>query len=1090
MSLNLENLIKNILSPINEIRKSSEQELNNYFENMTISDLDFLFNQLIILKDENIKIYISILIKKFIEEKISKNNEELFINYFSKNKMNIINLLLSNNISNKIINMLIISLCKSLSYFKNYENLFIDNIYEIFSFFSQYYLSKKQSQNIKEIIQILYICKKFIKFMKTATVNQKVENLIKDFYSVIISDYNIICKNIINNINNNTLLESLTYYLKLFKHSNIFIDDIYSDKILNNTYDLNVFILNSLVSNNIKIIEQNNLSKIIFDIIFLSNKIIILYISQVNTLSTQTLSKYAEMFYIFIKEQNVFNYIQNILKNLKNIPEFLESKFLLDIINFFYELLQICSIQEFTNLQIFGNGITDNAIEISDFFRNKFWTHEKLKNLLIFILTNYLVFKPKEIIMGQEEPEDFYLWFINSDCAQYDLRGKAGLVCRFIYDVFRKEIKDIYLSMENDLYDLVKKEINLLKNNRYLNDEQLNIKCALLSYYYYTDSYFGSKKLDKHKWFDEILLVHIDPNFIIKKKNEFFSIFITMYILTKINSYSADSKIKYAIFLRIMNVFLNKNCDNILLDLSSIDFIYDYVEEETNDIELPKNILNEYILKICNILENVSSPDIHNKIIETTNGLLKKVVDDQLNLNFPNIFPVLQRIWQSNYEQNKNYKKEIKVINKISLIRSNLIKLISIFVKKIGLFVTFDNNENNNIKFFYSNYFNFIYQIVGYSLSINSPECEFLCKDAFNLIIFIQDDFFDNTSLSIISDINELSNPINSCLCFPSFFKTYDYLNILLSNLSNSNQYFILQFSAVEQFISLSFCNEISNLLEQINFIDKIIYIFNYYINNYINDYSLFIFNVIEYAYYIILYHSKINKNNKNKLNEYIYKLIQCKLSDNDLENNIKNIIDNYEKNSNDISSLKQEEIKLINIYIGIIQLTNRYIFINASLQNIINNEINIFIANKIMHLSKYLSDKNHIFNYIQKTMIKNCIYNLIKLIDEKVDKNINLSLIEIYKNISKSHFLSKKDKTLNHWLFFFNKIYNDYYVSKFNTEEDKLRYEWKKMIEKDVQQIDSINKDYKLKFLMISSDKMYNNEDEELSYYIIYKII
>ena len=66
MSLNLENLIKNILSPINEIRKSSEQELNNYFENMTISDLDFLFNQLIILKDENIKIYISILIKKFI----------------------------------------------------------------------------------------------------------------------------------------------------------------------------------------------------------------------------------------------------------------------------------------------------------------------------------------------------------------------------------------------------------------------------------------------------------------------------------------------------------------------------------------------------------------------------------------------------------------------------------------------------------------------------------------------------------------------------------------------------------------------------------------------------------------------------------------------------------------------------------------------------------------------------------------------------------------------------------------------------------------------------------------------------------------
>ena len=361
---------------------------------------------------------------------------------------------------------------------------------------------------------------------------------------------------------------------------------------------------------------------------------------------------------------------------------------------------------------------------------------------------------------------------------------------------------------------------------------------------------------------------------------------------------------------------------------------------------------------------------------------------------------------------------------------------------------------------------------------MDSPECEFICKDAFNLIIFIQDDFFDNTSLSMISDINDLNNPINTCQCFPSFFKTYNYLNILLSNLSNSNQYFILQFSAIEQFISLSFCTEISNLLEQINFIDKIIYIFNYYINKYINDYPLFIFNVIEYIYYIILYHSKISQNNKNKLNEYIYKLIQCKLSDNNFENNIKNIINNYENNNNDISLLKREEITLINIYIGIIQLTNRYIFINASLQNIINNEINIFIANKIIYLSKYLSDKNHILNYIQKTMIKNCIYNLLKLINEKVDKNINFNLNNIYKDISKSHFLSKKDKILNHWLFFFNKIYNDYYASKFNTEEDKLKYEWKKIIEKDVQQIDQINKEYKLKYLMLSSDKMYNNED------------
>ena len=543
-----------------------------------------------------------------------------------------------------------------------------------------------------------------------------------------------------------------------------------------------------------------------------------------------------------------------------------------------------------------------------------------------------------------------------------------------------------------------------------------------------------------------------------------------MYILTKINSYSSDSKIKYTVFLKIMNVFLCKDFDCLLLNLSSIDFIYDYVEEETNNIELPKNFLNSYIIKICQMLENISSPDIHNKIIETTNSLLQKAAEDQLNLNFPAIFPILQKIWQNNYENNK-FNNTINSSNKISLLRSNLLKLIRLFVKKIGLFSIFDNNKN-----FYENYFNFIYQIIGYSISINSSQSEFLCKDAFYLILFIQDDFVDNTPLSMISDINQLNNPITSYIYFPTFFKTYDYLNILLSNISNSNQYFILQFASIEQFISLSFCQEISNILDQINFVDKIIYIFNYFMNNHINDFNLFIFNTIEYIYYIILTHSKINQNNKNKLNEYIYKLIQSKLSDNNFENNINNIINSYEKNNNDSSSLKEEEKNLMNIYIGIIQLTNRYIFINAYISNIINNEINIFLANKMIFLSKFISSDNHLFNIIQKTMLINCVFNLKQLINENVNKDFNLQLKEIFKNISKSHFLSKNDKTLNHWLFFFNKIYNDHYVSKFTFEEDKLKYEWRKIIEKDVQQIDSINKDYKIKFLLLSSDAMYNN--------------
>ena len=123
-------------------------------------------------------------------------------------------------------------------------------------------------------------------------------------------------------------------------------------------------------------------------------------------------------------------------------------------------------------MQIFGKGFTDNAIEVSDYFRNNFWNHEKFQNLLIFILKNYLAFKPKEIIMGQEEPEDFYLWFCNSDSFEYDLRGKAGRVCRLIYDIYRKEIKDIYSSLENDLYSLTEIGLKYLAygGNTRLND--------------------------------------------------------------------------------------------------------------------------------------------------------------------------------------------------------------------------------------------------------------------------------------------------------------------------------------------------------------------------------------------------------------------------------------------------------------------------------------------------------------------------------------------------------------------------------------------------------------------------------------------
>ena len=1082
MSYDLEIIIKDILSPFNDIRKSAETKFNYFFENMNIKDLDSLIDQLNNSKDENTKVFICVIIKKYISEKISKNNYELFIQYFSQNKVKFINILLHKETTIKLIKNLIICLFEALSTLKINESLYIDNIFDIFSYFSQFYSNKKNSKEINEITRCLFIFEKFIKYIEKVTFNEKLESSIRNFYSIIIDDY----KNNIFNIINGKLtkelfilcLENAIYYLKLFKHSNTFVDSSYSDIILNNTYDLNVYILNQLISNNIQN-ENNDISKFIFDIIFLSNKIIIIYISQVTTLSIQTLQKFADIFYIYIKEENIFNYINNILQNSKNISNNMGTKFLFDIINFFYELLQLCSIQEFTELQIFGKGFTENAIEISDFFRNKYWDKEKIKNLILFLIKNYFGLKNKEIIMGQNEPEDFYLLFYNSDAFHHDLRAMAGKVCRIIYDIFRKDIKDIYISMENELFNLTKLEYDLISKNQRLNDNQINIKLALLIYYYFVDSHFGSKKLDQHKWLEQILLSQIETNFIIKK-NEIFSSFIAMYILTKINSYISDSKTKYLIFLKIMDLFLCKSFDYLLLDLGSIDYIYDYVEEEMNNIEIPKNMVNNYIIKICQILGQVSSPDIHNKILETTNNLVKKTFDDEINLIFPEVLPILQKIWENNSNEiNNNYNNS----NKLLLIRSNLIKLIELFIKKVGFFISYnekDNNANDNTNVikqnFYETYFNFIYQMIGYSINVKIPYCDYLCKSALNLIIFIQDDFVDNSSLSLISNINDLHNPLNSSFYFNYFIKTYQYLDILLSNLSDSNQYFILQFDAIEQFISFSFEKEISTILENNNFIDKIIYIFNYFIKNHINQYNLYIFNSIEYIYYIILTHSKINDEHRKKLNDYIYQIIQNFFGDNDFENKINNLIDRYEKNIEDIFFSRDDDIYLMNIYIGIIQLANRYIFINATNYKNINNDLNVFIGKKIVTLNKFLTQKCYVLNIIQKNIIRNCIFNLNRLLNENIDKNLIFNLNEIYKCISKSNYISKSDKILSHWLYFFNKIYNEYYCSKLEGAEETLKYFWKRNIEKDVQLIDNENKDYKIKYLMLASDTIYDN--------------
>ena len=84
----------------------------------------------------------------------------------------------------------------------------------------------------------------------------------------------------------------------------------------------------------------------------------------------------------------------------------------------------------------------------------------------------------------------------------------------------------------------------------------------------------------------------------------------------------------------------------------------------------------------------------------------------------------------------------------------------------------------------------------------------------------------------------------------------------------------------------------------------------------------------------------------------------------------------------------------------------------------------------------------------------------------------------DIYNQVTENQFTPEKISNINHWLYFFNRIYNSRNF-KGITEEFGLRTTWLNLFEKDVQLIDSIKKDYNIKFLMLASDIMFVNEKQ-----------
>ena len=1052
--LNIEEIYNSYNSYDNNIRKNAENQIGTIIENCNLSDFDYLFNYLINNNNNQINLFVSLIIKKYCENILEKNDLRIK-EYILLKKYDIINIILNINDDYKINNILVFSFSNLLNIFEDeqYNQIFDDIFLKLFQFYKE---QKNINNNYKKTFQILFIFFKFLKYSKN-----KIKKNFNEMYKILINDFNDIM-NLLFSENNNLYeihLEYINLYLKLFKYSLNYISSDDSKKILEIIFNFLNKILNIILNDNI-----NSLSKYLFDNIFLSNKILIKYLSNLDRIDINIASNFLNIFYTYVENEKILNKILCFIQKQKN--------FLMDIIDFFIETIQIAGNSSYNLLVIFKNIYSDNEILISDYFNN-YYTIDKIQKLLIFIIKNYLVFNINDIELSNNNPEEFYLNLDNLSIG-YDMREKGGFLFRIICDMYKKELKDFFLNVENELLNLINKEINLYQNKQNPNFNDINLKLGIYSCFCYIAVIYFNKKRDYDKWINKILLINFENEFLLKS-NEIFSKYLVIKIFSKILDYKELDKYRAKILNSIYKIFTS---NNNIINFAIIDFLFFYFNDSFLETDIPNNFLEDYIIKICDLLQKTINPDIHSKIIKTSSLILDKFKDEEIVKIFPSILPVLQLLWNNNWDiyQNK-YKQNNVSYNSIGIARKNIIMLLSIFIKKCGIFITTDGVNIIN-----ENYFNYIYNLIGISINIKSTENCLFINNCFNLLFLIFDEFFNTTGLSINCEFNSLKNPIENSIYYKYFIKIYDYLNIILDNLNNSNEFFIYQFMLIENYISYSFIKQISNFLENINFINKIIYILNKFENQIFETFNLFFCNFIEYLYFIIENYSYFNNNDKMNFENYIFNLIN-KIFNKISETQIISIINNKIQNDIQEDENMQKIYLNLNIYLCAIQLSSRLIYTKFKNNNIISYDFTMLFFKKFLIFYENLNNNKIAFNIIQKKVLNLALNNLYIIFNSpNFNFNINNDSIfaknkinELYNLSKKEEYLMKNDKILNHYLYIFNKLNNQDYFYNLSFEEDKMRLEWSNILEK-TGQYEFFQIEHKIKYYFLYNDNMISN--------------
>jgi hypothetical protein len=1137
------------------IRSNAETQLNAFLERGEPYDLDLLFQSLNKDYDNRVKLFLCILIKKVFDSCINQNNINRYREYIALRKGDIINTILNIKADLKSLNFLVLILGECLNLFKDFTsakdltdnttNVEVNNNFsfhshssefnpdEIFGYIFEFYNFNKSSGNVLETFQGLFISFKLLKYLKNWEDKDKYDykKTMIMFYDKIIIDFSEILNSFLAIISNNTgnlsseeyqnleiLSQYINLYFKMAKHSINFLLKEQREKIMFLTFEFLQKILFRLVSNskNSSVITSSSnifsnavFVKNLFESIFTANKMLLKYTGYVSKLDIATIKKFSDLFYVYISEQGVVDCIREMIRSNPNENSNRETKFLTDIIDFFRELLQLTSFDNWGDLLFFKNCYSDDSIKISDYLTKDFFTEERYKSLIIFTIKNCMGFRISEIELAMSDVEEFYTWY-DTLSPVYDLREKAGLLARMIYEKNKKTLKDFYENLEINLLNLTDKELLQLSEGG-LNFEETNLKCSLL-YFFEAMAYIYFNKHRNYKmWIERILLQPLDVKIIVNCNLEIFSRFIMMRLLMKTIDYKEVSEFRCEIFMKVYEIFQminnNKNNTYLLLKLASVDFFYAYFDDIYTR-EFPDGFLQNYILHACELLKNVSSPDIHNKIIKTTLTILNKFKDEEIEFSFPHIFPIINILWENNWTDYSNMatqkvitKKTMKTINSISVVRQNLVKLIAIFVKKIGIFIKFNSpshshtliNETNNTNLNSMtmtmemnnigapvdiNYFNFIYNIIGYSISIKSDESNFLIQEALKLILLIQDEFYKLNCIKKNLSPDKLEKSNEFSLYFTYYFKIYDFLPFILENLSISDDYFVIQFLIIEQYISLISIGDVKNYLISINYVDKVIYIIKLFYEKHIMTYHQPIFNFIEYNLYML---NSIGMWEYNqKFNEFTFQMVENILSN---FNGDEVVFITEEKEKENAHGNEIQQIPQLQIMLGGLQLSNRLIFINCQF-GIMSNDFYIKLLNYLNYIFSNKSIQNFI-SLLNRKILSNLLNNLKKIFQslghgDQIG-NINISdMINYINNGFKSHYLDKSDHTLNHWLFFFNKMNNTTYYYNFSAVEDKMRHFWTSKFEKtnyfDADLSDVV---FEFKYYYLLNDTMYKSEND-----------